>query len=139
MQIVKVMMKSINRPIAAEEINVARQYPVQSSEKRASLIASLGETRINELISLVPAEIEKVLLIANRVRQTGARKIEDPIFASLELEAHGLKGVALNYGLLRLAYCASALQEYCRTSGDIDVHLSRLQECSKELTDIAAQ
>lgn len=116
--------------------NAISKSPVQDPEKRQQLIASLGAARLSELIALVPAEIEKVCVVLESTKGGADGAPPAKTFAALEMEAHGLKGVAVNYGLLRLAECATALQDYCRTHADIDLHLRRLQECAVELTEL---
>ena len=106
--------------------------PVQDPDKRADLISAIGETRLTELLALVPVEIQKVIGALEKVQALGAPPPPE-VLEALRREAHGLKGVAVNYGLTRLSFTASAVQDYCRTLGDIDLLRRKLQECSGEL------
>ena len=112
--------------------------PVQDPEKRASLLSAIGEGRLKELLALVPAEILKVIAVIDGIQASDAPPEADTL-EKLYREAHGLKGVAVNYGLVRLAKVSDAVQDYCRTRGDIDLLRRRLQECSGELVILVDQ
>ena len=106
--------------------------PIQDPGKRADLIQAIGEVRLKELLALVPAEIQKVIAVIDEIQASDAQPPADTLEV-LHREAHGLKGVAVNYGLARLAQVAGAVQDYRRTLGDIDLLRRKLQECSGEL------
>ena len=110
--------------------------PWQDPEKKASLVRAIGEKRLNELLDLIPHEIVKVTSRLEGIDPQGLGA-EAVRFEELSREAHGIKGVALNYGLSRLAYVAESVQEFCRRAGDGDVDLlvRRLQECSSDVVN----
>jgi len=112
--------------------------PVQDPEKRATLLSAIGESRLKELLALVPDEILKVIAVMDGIEKVDA-PLEPDALEKLYREAHGLKGVAVNYGLVRLAKVSAAVQDYCRTRGDIDLLRRKLQECSGELVILMDQ
>ncbi len=112
--------------------------PIQDPDKRERLAHVLGEKRLAELLALVPGEVGKVVDVISKI-QASDKAPTPEMLADLEREAHGVRGMALNYGLMRLASAAAAVQDYCRTRGDIDLHLRRLHECSGEVADLMDQ
>lgn len=90
------------------------------------LRVTLGEDQLSELMAFLPEEGRRVLNELSHARQTGD-------LSPVLIAAHGLRGVAGNFGVVRLEAISRAMNDKTASIDELEELAVHLRRCIEEL------